>query len=297
MISGLMHKFSLPKAPAGRKRASQTQRTARALRRHISLVVAATIMLMILAADAAGVFTRLKDDAVALAGRTAVEAGLVVSGVHMGGVVRSDEVAVREALAIVAGDPLLEIDMTAARARIEALPWVRSATISRRLPGDLLVDIAEREPYALWQLDGHLWLIDEAGVKITDKDLYGWRALPLVVGAGAADGAPALLALLDREPALLRRVKAAVRVSERRWDIRFENGVNLLLPAEIPVGQAKVSGAYGPLAAWIRFAALERRHAILEREIVSLDMRQSDRLVVRVTPEGQEALADRDQRT
>lgn len=53
------------------------------------------------------------------------------------------------------GDPLLDVDAGAAASRIEALPWIESATVSRSLGGVVTISVTERVPVAT--------AVDEAG--------------------------------------------------------------------------------------------------------------------------------------
>ena len=55
---------------------------------------------------------------------------------------------------------LLSIDSAAARERIERLPWIATATISRIFPGSLEVHVTERKPAALWIRGQREYLID-----------------------------------------------------------------------------------------------------------------------------------------
>ncbi len=52
--------------------------------------------------------------------------------------------AILAALNVQAGDSLLGIDLQAARRRLEAIDWVSSATVERRLPDTLYVTLKER---------------------------------------------------------------------------------------------------------------------------------------------------------
>jgi cell division protein FtsQ len=64
---------------------------------------------------------------------------------------------------IAAGANVFEIDPAQAAARIRALPWIRSATVRRRLPGEVTVKVEERTAGAIIELEG-LYLVDAEGV-------------------------------------------------------------------------------------------------------------------------------------
>jgi cell division protein FtsQ len=71
------------------------------------------------------------------------------------------------------------------------------------------------------------------------------------------------------QPELMVRVRAAVRVGGRRWNLRLDNGIDVRLPED------------DPEQAWARLAEYERRHRILARDVRVLDLRLPDRLIVR----------------
>jgi cell division protein FtsQ len=204
--------------------------------------------------------------------------GLVVTDIEVEGRKTTRAATILAALGAKRGTPIFAVDPERARRRLESLPWVRSATIERRLPGTLFVRLVEREPLAVWQHDGRQELIDRQGEVIPVKDLGRFSRLPTVVGADAARHAAALLAMLALEPQLAARVTAAVRVDDRRWNLRIDRRVEVLLPED------------DPAAAWAKLARLERTTQVLQRNVEAVDMRLSDRLVLRVaTPPGKEA--------
>jgi cell division protein FtsQ len=177
------------------------------------------------------------------------------------------------ALDVSRGDPIWGIDPTVARARLEALGWVDTASVARRMPGQITVHITERRPFALWQDDGTLFLIDRAGVVITDTDLGLFAELPLVVGGDAAVRAGDLMDMLANQPVLFARVRAAVRVGGRRWDVHLDNDVTVRLPEnDAP-------------AAWRRLARINDTYGIIDRDLLSIDLRLPDRLAVRLNPD------------
>lgn len=110
----------------GRRQEIRRQQGARRLR-----VVLALTVVSLLAVSAIGVLnSELADvDAVTVVGndRTPV-----------------DDVVL--ATSILTGQPLLDLDLAAAETDVEALPWVRKAEVERRLDGEIVVRVIEREP-------------------------------------------------------------------------------------------------------------------------------------------------------
>jgi cell division protein FtsQ len=199
--------------------------------------------------------------------------GLTVSDIRVEGRETTDPETILAALAAGPGTPILAVNPARAKEQLEALPWVHTAVIERRLPSTLYVRLVERKPLALWQHGGKLELIDREGAAIPVTGLDRFAKLPMVVGEGAASHAAEFLAVLASEPDLAARVTAAIRVGDRRWNLRIDNAVDVLLPAEAAA------------SAWSQLARLERSSAILKREVQTIDMRLPDRLVLRVTPE------------
>jgi len=195
--------------------------------------------------------------------------GLVVGDIEVEGRETTDRATIMAALAAERGTPILAVSPSRAKEKLESLPWVRSATIERRLPGTLLVRLVERHPLAVWQHAGKHELIDREGAVIPVRDLTRFARLPTVVGDDAASHATALIDMLAREPELASRVTAAVRVDDRRWNLQIDNAIDVLLPET------------NPAEAWGRLAVQQRANNLLQRDIQTVDMRLPDRLVLR----------------
>ena len=200
------------------------------------------------------------------------KAGLTVQAVTLEGRSETAQREIVRMLGIKRGDLMLYVDVDEARARIEALPWVKSAEVRRIWPDRIEVRITERKPVAVWQKDGTKTVIDIDGKPITGVDPERFAGLPLVVGPGAEAAAGSLLRLVATQPNLKSRVKVAVRVGERRWDLRLDNAVEVRLPEE---------GAEAALAELVR---LEREQHILARDITAIDLRYPDRFIVKLPP-------------
>jgi cell division protein FtsQ len=203
---------------------------------------------------------------------------LRIREITISGATPDRQAEVARVLGIGGGDSVIFFDAGEARQRVEALPFVKHAEVLRLLLGAVHVKIAEREPYAVWQWQGEVAVIDSEGVVIGTATRNDYASLPLVVGTGANDHAGELFAALARWPALRPRMRAAVRVANRRWNIRLFNGVDVRLPED-------------NLAAAIdELAALEETYGLLQRDIVAVDLRLSDRITIRLS---EDAAAER----
>lgn len=178
------------------------------------------------------------------------------------------------ALDVHSGMPILAIDMEETRQRVESLGWVKTATIARRLPDTVYLQVEERQALALWQHKGRIALIDREGKVIQRHKLEGFAALPRVVGEDAPKNAAPLLDLLRTYPAVSGQVEAAIWVSGRRWNLRLRNGIDIRLPAE------------DVATALDRLSEYQREHALFERDVIAVDLRIPDRLIVRVSGNG-----------
>lgn len=202
--------------------------------------------------------------------QAASRAGFEVRHVEVHGVANAPRLAVVTAALEGPTNSMLLVDLSAARARLRKLSWVADASVTRRLPDTLIVDIAERRPVALWQYHHRLAAVDRSGVALTGDHLDRFARLPLIVGAGANEHVDDLLALLNGQPRLAASVDAATFVGQRRWDLRFKTGETLALP------EAK------PEAALAKFDALDRRTGMLGKGYVWFDLRQPGQMTVRV---------------
>ena len=142
---------------------------------------------------------------------------LDVDRVDVAGAVQVPVAEARRAAGIDRGDPLLGADLTGARRRLEALPWVRRATVSRELPNRLRIRLTERRAVAYAARPaGGFALVDATGRVLADGPDRP-EGLPEVVGAGAPPAPagwlrparPALRAVLALADPLRRQVSAA----------------------------------------------------------------------------------------
>ncbi len=200
---------------------------------------------------------------------TTMKAGLSVRDVLVEGRSETTRGQLLQAIGVRNGDPILPIDTRAARKRLIALGWVADATVERRLPDTIFVRLYERTAMAIWQRKGTFVLVDRTGTEIGTQNLEQYAHLKVIVGKNAPRHAPALLDMLATAPPLMKRVRAAVWVGGRRWNLRLDDGIDIRLPEE------------NPQTAWTRLATLERDRQLLKQDIIAIDLRIPNRLVVR----------------
>ncbi|MFT8790901.1 Cell division protein FtsQ [Komagataeibacter saccharivorans] len=212
---------------------------------------------------------------------------LRITEIDVTGCVLTSETALQEALGVRTGDFILGFSVTAARKRIDDLPFVDHSVVERHLPHTIIIHLFERRPFAVWQNHGHFSLIDRDGNPVRDqgmtgKDAEAFMQLPLVVGPDANTAAAALIDELSAQPEVRSHVVAAARVGQRRWNLTLRNGTTILLPE----GQE--------VAALKRLAQMQENIKILDRPVIAIDMRLPDRLIIRENPAAPSGDTDRD---
>ncbi len=231
-----------------------------------SAVILSLIVIVLWAGGYFGMMARAADRA---AGEATASAGFEVGRVLLRGAHQTAHEEILEALGPVVGAPMVQVSLKDARARVEALGWVRAAAVTRLMPDTIVVSIREREPAAVWQVNGDLHLIDASGAIIRSVGAYEYSNLPLIVGSGAADAAAGLLQALRQHEELSKRTYALVRVGDRRWNLRLRNNMEIKLPE---AGFAKAVDD---------IALMHAAHATLDQPLEYIDLRDPERTVVR----------------
>lgn len=199
---------------------------------------------------------------------TVQESGFRVGDILVTGRTNTDMDALRAAIGLVRDDPILDFEPAAIRERIELLPWVHSASVERQLPDIIRIHIVERVPFAIWQRGLRFAVVDIDGVMLPPTGQELEMGLPIIIGPRVPAVAPALFEMLAEFPSIADQVKGATRWDGRRWTLHLHSGIDVLLPAD------------DPRAAVARLERLDREYLLLDRDVVRIDLRQADRLIV-----------------
>ena len=203
------------------------------------------------------------------------EAGFEVKHVEVSGLKHMARLPVYGAALNGPTNSMLLVDLDEVRTQLKTLPWVADASVARRLPDTLVIDIVERKPLALWQYRQRLAVIDREGLVLDGKRLERFAALPLIVGPRANTQAHALMTMLADFPEVQQRVDSATWIGDRRWDLRFRTGETLALP----------EGYAAAKAALRQFIRIDQENGLLEKGFARFDFRIPDRMVVRISGE------------
>jgi cell division protein FtsQ len=282
-LKGIARRFSRSRegAVAAAERPEQLPR-ARRLPRGVRL---AAVAIVLLAGIAYSRFVEERLSGIAAPFKNAREWAARASGLRVGAIALTGNhhVTREEVLAsagITGATSLVFLDVEEARERLKKNPWIADTTLLKLYPRELQITIREREPFALWQKQGHVTVIADDGTVLEPYVAPELLRLPLVVGEGAASKAKELLGLLGRHPSLRDFVYASIFVGERRWNLRLKNGIEVLLP-ETAAG-----------AALDRLVALDAEKSLITRDLVLIDLRLPDRVTVRLSDAAAQARMD-----
>lgn len=198
--------------------------------------------------------------------------GFNVDDILVEGRVYTDPGILKAIINIEKGDPLFSFNPQSAQDMIEKISWVKTAHVERRWPNTIYIGLEEHTPIALWQKDKQLHLLNTEGETIASKSLAPFKDLIIVIGEDAPKHTPDLIANLKAEESVFERVESASRISERRWDLTLKNGMKIVLP-ENDIGLAIH-----------RVAKAQEEDNLLEKDLMSLDVRDPSRMIVRTAP-------------
>lgn len=80
------------------------------------------------------------------------------------------------------GESLLTLSHKKIHAQLMQSPWIRDAAVRKEFPGRLLIRIRETEPFALMDIKGHLFIVDDKGRMLEELKNSSIPFLPVITG-------------------------------------------------------------------------------------------------------------------
>ncbi|WP_273789245.1 cell division protein FtsQ/DivIB [Bartonella sp. ML70XJBT] len=201
------------------------------------------------------------------------DSGFVVVDIDISGNKRLTKQDILKILELDVAPSIFTFDVERARSLLEKQAWVQSANVQKIYPNRMRISVVEREPYAIWQHDSIMDIVDHTGRVIVSFKGETVRDLPLVVGQGAQNAAKGFIQALSVYRQVYDRVRSFVRVGDRRWDLVLDNGMRLMLPE---------NGALERLSSLVSSGIMQD---LLSRDILSIDLRLADRITVSLSDE------------
>jgi len=141
---------------------------------------------------------------------------------------RVSALQIEEAISTELGAGFLSADISQIQEKIVALPWIDQASVARRWPGTLQIQVTEQVPAACW---GERGLLNVRGELFVEEARHIPAELPRLSGpeGRSADVAKTYLAVREQLIPMgidLRRVRLDARGA---WQITLQNGVQIRL--------------------------------------------------------------------
>jgi cell division septal protein FtsQ len=172
---------------------------------------------------------------------------------------------------------IFSVDLDAMRQRVEALQWVRYASVQRVLPDKITIKVFEREPIGLARIGGEIYQFDA-------------DATVLNLEPGSAVSFPVLDGLKPKDPEgnrkkveLYGRIVEELQGQSELSEIRINDaGEVAVVPSSEPL--KAILGAGDFHKNWIHYLQLRDQIRQLYPDAVEVDFRFSD-VIVRMRPD------------
>lgn len=194
--------------------------------------------------------------------------GLVVSNVYLDGHKNAGYENIVNSLNFKIKDPILSIDLIKLKKNIEEVSWVKSVIIRRKLPHNIYIYIEEKKPIAIMQQNGKLFLIDENLLIINEPNINKFSYLPILIADNLEDYSNILYKILIQNQSIYSKISAIIRVSDRRWNIRFKNGPEIKLPE------------YDIEFAWQKVIDLYKSSELFNDQVKTIDLRIPNKIFI-----------------
>ncbi len=168
--------------------------------------------------------------------------------------------------------PLFKVKPHQIHEALSGISWIENVSVKRVFPDSLHITLKERRPAALWMHDGRLVVVDRRGYRITTQDLERFEKLLIIQGENAPENIGALLDVVTAAPKIYERLDQAIFVGKRRWDLKLNNKIIVNLPED------------NIALALQRLVRAHERDEVLDKTIKNIDIRQSDRLIIKAYP-------------
>ena len=199
--------------------------------------------------------------------------GFTLDDIIVSGRKKTTKEELKQVLQLNRDNNIFTIDLQEIKQRLENLPWIRKAEISRHyFPNILQIELEERKVESIWQINNRFHPIDREG-HVINAPYTSPRPILLIVGEGAPENIPQLMQIISQDKEIFSRIKVANYISGRRWNLildDIENGITIKLPAQ------------GQEEAWKKLIKLNSTQGLLKRKLTIIDLRFPNKVIVKL---------------
>lgn len=174
---------------------------------------------------------------------------LDVDRVQVDGVGHTPAQAIVRQAGVHGGQAMVDVDEAGAARRVETLPWVAHAQVSRRWPATVRITVTERRAVAVTSADGG-WVLLDAGARVLEVDPERPPGLVALGGVGPAtppgtellDAKGLLSVVTDMSPSLAARTTSVEATDGGEVELKLNprGTVRLGPPDDLPAKLAAV---------------------------------------------------------
>lgn len=173
--------------------------------------------------------------------------------------------ALAAAAAIAPGTGAFSVDLDALNARVGAVPGVRASAVHRRADGNLIVRVKLYRAVALWTDGQNYFPLSADGTIVNQPDAERKSGTVLFRGPLPSE----IGEITNVAHNLIGNLDYMEWIENRRWNLITTGGTTILLPEK------------NPDDAIAQLIVLDKNHKILSRDIKTIDMRDSARILVK----------------
>jgi len=164
---------------------------------------------------------------------------------------------------------LFTIPIEKEKDNLKLIECLQSVAISRVIPDTIIVKTTEKKPIAIWQNNKKYHFITEDKEVINIYNTTNIEGFLILTGKSANIAVEDLFKIIDVDPEMKQHISSAIFIGERRWNIRFKNGLEVKLPENDPID------------AWKKFLFLTKQKDLLgeKAQIKSFDFRIKNKLI------------------
>lgn len=172
-------------------------------------------------------------------------------------------------LRILNGESIVGLNLEKIQAYLEHYNWVAKASVSRKLTGQLEINIIEKNPYFMWLNDsGNYRVINNVNELVNERLNFPLSQLIVIEkGTQALQNADDIKFLIYEDFTVLQEIHKLV-YNGYRWDIEFKNGMVLKL------SENNITKSYN------KFLAANKKYSLLKQDIQYIDATSTYKLYI-----------------